>query len=104
MLRLVTAAETNPLFRTARELGAQTPDTPPWILEDYLAEGAITELDGMLKASGKTTLLMAMVAKIVDGLPFLDRPTSKTGVLILTEQNATSFRAALVRANLLERD
>ena len=98
------SAETKSLFRTAREVAAETPDTVPWVVEGYLAEGAITELDGKLKASGKTTLLMAMVAKLVEGEPFLDRATSQTGVVILTEQNPTSFRSALARAALLERD
>jgi hypothetical protein len=100
----LTTAETRSLFRTARQVAAEAPENPPWILDGFVAEGATTELDGKLKASGKTTLLMAMIARIIEGQRFLDRATTRTGVLILTEQNVTSFRAALARAGLLARD
>ena len=100
----LTTAETKSLFRTAHEIGAETPDQVPWIVEGVAAEGVITEADGKLKASGKTTFLLNMTAKVVEGDRFLDRDTTRTGVVILTEQNTTSFRAALARAGLLERD
>ena len=100
----LTTAESKSLFRTAREIGAETPDAVPWVVEGIAAEGAITEVDGKLKASGKTTLLLNMATKVLDGDRFLDRDSSRTGVVILTEQNPTSFRAALARAGLLERD
>jgi hypothetical protein len=38
------------------------------------------------------------------GRTFIDRATTQTSVVYLTEQSATSFRVALARAGLLERD
>lgn len=96
--------ERKKLFRTAREITAETPTTPSWILEGYLAEGTITELDGKLKASGKTTLIMAALAKIVDGQPFLGRATARTGAIVLSEQNSPSLSVALGRAGLADRE
>jgi hypothetical protein len=67
-------------------------------------EGAITELDGKLKSSGKTTWLMALMGKAVEGEPFMGRTTTKTGFVVLTEQNPTSLLAALRRGRLDQRD
>lgn len=92
------------LFRSAREITAQTPATPRWILAGYIAAGAITEPDGKLKASGKTTFMLAAIAKIVEGRPFLGRATIASGVILLTEQNSTSLAVALGRAGLSDRD
>jgi hypothetical protein len=92
------------LFRTARAMAAEAPAAPGWVVDGYVAQGAITELDGKLKSSGKTTWLMAMMAKTVEGEPFLGRPTRQTGFVVLSEQNATSFVAALRRARLDQRD
>jgi hypothetical protein len=96
--------ERKQLFRSARQIAEATTEEPTWRMPGYVADGVVTELDGKLKASGKTTLLMAMVGSVVEGRPFLGKPTVQTGVIILTEQNTTSFRAALARAGLLERD
>ena len=46
---------------------------------------------------------MAMSRKVLDGQPFMGKPTTKTPVVYLTEQNNPSFRAALARADLLDR-
>jgi hypothetical protein len=90
-------------WKTAREIGATTPPVVDWLAEPWVAAGAITELDGKLKASGKTTWTLAMCRAIVDGLPFMGRPTTRTGVVYLTEQPARSFREGLRRAGLLDR-
>lgn len=101
---LIGPAETKSLFLTAREIAESTPADPEWIARPYVARGVITEVAGKLKASGKTTWLLAMCRKVVDGLPFMGQPTARTGVVYLTEQAGTSFRAALARGDLLERD
>lgn len=96
--------ESSPLFITASEFAATTPATPEWVLWCYVALSAITEVAGKLKASGKTTWLLAMCRAVLDGQPFLGFQTVKTGVVYLTEQAGSSFRAALARADLLDRD
>jgi hypothetical protein len=67
-----------------------------------VAKGAITELDGKIKAGGKTTLVSHMVKSIVSGSPFMGEPTRRTKVLLLTEQSPTSFRKVLERAGLTD--
>jgi len=91
-------------WRTAREIGETTPATVPWVVMWFLVLGAVTELDGKIKAAGKTTFLMWMIRCILDGLPFLSQPTTKAKVVLLTEQGDSSLRVALARAGLLERD
>jgi AAA domain len=101
----VVAAERNQsLFITAREIGEQSAEHPEWIVPGYVAQGAITECDGKIKVSGKTTFALAMVSAVVNGKPFLGRETKKTSVVILTEQPQASFAAALRRAALHDRD
>ena len=90
-------------FRTAREIAATTADEVDFAAA-YLAFGAITELDGKPKAAGKTTFVLAMVRAILDGTPFLGRPTVAGPVVMLTEQPPASLGAALRRAGLAERD
>ena len=62
--------------------------------------GSISEVVGAIKTAGKTTFVMGMCRAIVDGEPFLDRPTRKMPVVYLTEERAASFSAALRRAKL----
>lgn len=91
-------------FRTGRELAAETPDTVEWIAAPWAARGAITEFDGKLKASGKTTLLTHLAHAVIHGTPFLGQPTTPSAVIYLTEQNKTTFREAQRRAGLLDAD
>ncbi|MGE3271203.1 MAG: AAA family ATPase [Chloroflexota bacterium] len=101
---LIGPAETIPLFVTAREFAAATPSEPEWIARPYVARGAITEVAGKLKASGKTTWLLGLCRQVLAGEPFMGFPTVATGAVYLTEQAGASFRAALARAGLLERE
>ncbi|QYJ14220.1 hypothetical protein Rxycam_00016 [Rubrobacter xylanophilus DSM 9941] len=91
-------------FRTAREISEETPSEPAWIVQGFLASGAITELDGKIKSAGKTTLVTHMLRAVLDGRSFLGRPTKKTAAVFLTEQQPASFRQALERAGLGDRD
>jgi len=93
-----------PAFRSARELAAELPEDVPWIVPGYLARGSMTEVDGRAKAAGKSTWLTHLVAAVLDGAPFLGRPTEQTGVVYLTEQPPTSLRALLGRTGLTDRD
>jgi AAA domain len=97
-------AERKIRFRTAREVAAATPAETQWIAYPYLANGAITEVDGKIKASGKTAWVSHMAAWVLEGAPFMGEPTTKTKMLFLTEQQPTSFRKVLERAELTMRE
>lgn len=90
-------------FYTAAQIAAMTPEVIDWAWHDYLAHGTILELVGPPKA-GKTTLVLGLLRALVDGDPFLDRPTAGGPVVVLTEQGPTSLRAVLVRTELAERE
>jgi hypothetical protein len=92
------------LFKTAREVAQETPVEVDWIARPWVARGAITELDGKIKAAGKTTFVSHKVSCIVDGKPFMGEPTTKTKVVWLTEQSPATFRKVLERADLTDRD
>lgn len=63
----------------------------------------MTEVDGRIKG-GKTTLVMAMVAAVLNERRFLGKPTTWAPVFFLTEQGPASFRETLRRGGLLDRD
>jgi len=91
-------------FRTARAVGEEVAEQVDWFVPGFIAAGAVTELVGKVKAAGKTTWVTHAVRAIASGTPFMDRATTQTGVVYLTEQSPTSFRVALARAGLLTRD
>ena len=95
----VVAAETI-RFRTAAEISREQPAVPQWIVPGFVAPGVVTELDGKLKAGGKTTFNAHMVKAILNELLFLSRPTRRTGVVWLTEERETSLHETLKRAHL----
>lgn len=90
-------------YRTPLEVASATKEQPDWLVRGYAALGAITEVDGKVKSSGKTTLLTHVVAAILDGHQFLGQPTMKTNVVYYTEQTEATYREALARAGLLGR-
>ena len=89
-------------FLSGEDLAKATTESVHWIVNGFVATGGITELGAKVKM-GKTTLAMALVRAVLDGLTFLGGPTSKTPVVYLTEQPPVSFREAMVRADLLGR-
>ena len=93
-------AERKIRFRTAREVAAATPAKTEWLAYPYLAKGVITEVDGKIKAGGKTTWISHVAACVLEGAPFMGEPTTRTKVLFLTEQQPASFRKVLERAGL----
>jgi hypothetical protein len=100
----VAPAERNDLpFRTAADLAEFGTPTVRWIAALIVAVGAITELAGKVKLSGKTIFVLALIRAVLDGEPFLGRSTMRTPVVLLTEQPPASFLEALRRADLLER-
>ncbi|MBI4464507.1 MAG: AAA family ATPase, partial [Acidobacteria bacterium] len=103
-LRDGVAAERKLPFRTAAQIAVETPASIECICRPWVAAGAITEVDGKIKAAGKTTWMLAMCRAVLDGLAFMGEPTTKGPVVYLTEQPPQSFRVALERAGLLGRD
>ena len=98
------AAERKLLFRSAREIASATPEVASFIAEPWLPEGGLLEIDGKIKSSGKTTFATHMCRAILDGLDFMGRPTRRSAIVYLSEQSPASFREALRRADLLDRD
>lgn len=75
--------------------------TQAWVVEDFVASGACTEIVGKVK-KGKSTLVYQLVNAVRQGEPFLGRKTLLSGAVILTEQMGTSLKETLKRAGLLE--
>jgi 5S rRNA maturation endonuclease (ribonuclease M5) len=92
------------LFVTARETCSEVAEEVHWIVEPFLAAGCLTDLAGPAKAAGKTTLALVMIRAVLDGEEFLGRRTARSPVVFLTEQSRGTFRPALSRAHLTERD
>jgi hypothetical protein len=90
-------------FRTAAELAAETPEEVTWVARPWVAAGAITLAVGKVKAAGKTTFFTHLVKAVLDGVPFMGASTTKGPVMYLTEQSSLTFKVALQRAGLLER-
>jgi hypothetical protein len=91
-------------FRTAADLARSAGGEVSWVVKGLLARQAITELDGRAKAAGKTTFAASLVRQVLNGVPFLGRPTQKSRVVYLTEQTGATFREVLRRAGLLDRE
>ncbi len=89
---------------TAEEFAGSTPDKVDWLCEPYVAVGAITSIDGKPKVSGKTTFVTHMCGSVLEGKPFMGYPTTKTKVIYLTEQTDATFKTALGRAGLVDRE
>jgi 5S rRNA maturation endonuclease (ribonuclease M5) len=91
-------------FYTPVELATMTQPKPDWVVGPGLvAVGAITEIDGKIKAAGKTTLMLGMVGAILEGASFLGQPTRQARVVYVTEQTRQTFMDALRRAGLADR-
>lgn len=101
---VLSTSEINFPFRTAREIGEAVPEVVDWLAHGYVARGAVTELDGKPKVSGKTTLMLALVEALVTGGTFLGHAVPRTKCLLLSEENARTLRPALDRAGLLDSD
>jgi hypothetical protein len=89
--------------RTAAAFNAECTERDDWIIKDFVAPGAYTEVIGVMK-EGKSTLVAAMLKALLEGDVFLERETRKTAILYITEQVGISFKATLQRAGLEDRD
>ncbi len=91
-------------FRTARQIAETTPATPNWIARPWVPAGGLTEVTGKIKVAGKTTWITNLCRSVLDGQDFQGEPTTASPIVYLTEQTTGSFREALRRADLLNRD
>jgi hypothetical protein len=98
------AAQSTFRFHSAREIAAATTEVAAFAAEPWLPEGGLLEIDGKIKSSGKTTFATHMCRAILDGRDFLGKPTRHSSVVYLSEQSPATFREALRRADLLDRD
>jgi len=87
---------------TASEFSDIAPEQPHWLCQGLWACNALSFLNAKIKA-GKTTLVMHMIASVLDGRDFAGLPTSKASVLYLTEQPKASFRRLLDDSGLSRR-
>lgn len=91
-------------FYTPAELASITLPKPDWIACPGLAAlGSITEIDGKIKAAGKTTLILYLCRAVLDGADFLGQPTRQARVVYVTEQSRQTFADALRRTRLDQR-
>tara|TARA_B100001123_G_scaffold434374_1_gene560827 strand:+ start:1584 stop:3443 length:1860 start_codon:yes stop_codon:yes gene_type:complete len=88
------------LFKTDQQLIAETSEQVEWIVPNYIAVGAITEIDGPMKTAGKTTFITSMCKAVTTGSEFLDQQTLQTPVVYLTEEHGQTFKEALTRARI----
>ena len=86
-------------FRSLDRLFEETSASTVWLAKPYVAEGAITGFVGKPK-SGKTTFVMNLVARVVNGKTFLEHQTTRTPVVYLTEERGVTFRQVVRRSGL----
>jgi hypothetical protein len=91
-------------FRSVADLASEVPPQIPWIAPPWVAIGSITGVHGKPKDSGKTTFMMHLARKVLEGATFMGIAATKTGVVYLSEERPTSLIQALQRANLTHRD
>ena len=85
--------------KSLREVVAEAEETPDFIVKDLLRKGELTDLSGLAKYSGKTTLVMHMLKAMRAGDLFLGEPTKEARTLYLTEQG-NNFKEAIENAAL----
>ena len=85
--------------KSLREVVAEAEETPDFIVKDLLKRGELTDLSGLAKYSGKTTLVMHALKAVRTADVFLGEPSRQARVLYLTEQG-NNFKEAIANAGL----
>jgi hypothetical protein len=88
-------------IKTVEEVIEEAGEEVPWVIEDLLARGAVTEFSGKAKDSGKTTFWCHAVAAGARGEDHAGFMTSPARYLYLTEQG-NNFALALRDSRLTE--
>lgn len=71
----------------------------PSIVNGMIYQGTAVQLMGQIKA-GKTTFILAMISRILNGRTFIGRQTTPTNVLYVTEQPRRTFESQVMEAGL----
>ncbi len=87
--------------RSVGEVVEEAGEEVPWIIEDILARGAVTDFFGPAKKGGKTTFWCHAIAAGAKGEPVAGFDTVPAKYLYLTEQG-TNFALSLSAAGLEE--
>lgn len=96
----MTSPTARPPFYTPAQMASLVDPEPNWIVEGYVAQEAITEIDGKVKAAGKTTFILLMLRAIFERQAFLGQRTDFTTAVYYTEQQKQPFYNAVTRAGL----
>jgi putative DNA primase/helicase len=75
-------------FRTLEDMAAESTQTVDWVAWPAAVTGALTDFIGRAKYAGKTRYIVEMSKAVLNGAPFLGRPTRKGPVVYLTEQGS----------------
>jgi hypothetical protein len=78
---------------------AEAEEAPDFVVKNLLKKGELTDLSGLAKYSGKTTLVMHALKAVRTGDLFLGEPTKEARILYLTEQG-NNFKEAIEKAAL----
>ena len=84
--------ETKAAFESASDPKVEL-EQVQWVARGLVAERSITLITGKPKVAGKSTFVAHLVAKVLDGLPFIGMLTVKTPVVVLTEERTSFVRA-----------
>jgi hypothetical protein len=87
--------------KTVEELLSEASEETPWIIENLLARGAVTDFSGKAKRSGKTTFWCHAIVASANGEEHAGFPTVPAKFLYLTEQG-NNFANALRDSGLSE--
>lgn len=100
--REAVVSELKGAFETAADPKNTTQEVQ-WIVRGFVAVGAITLVTGKPKLSGKSTTVGHMLARVLDGVPFIGLTTVKSPVVVLTEER-TTFTELLKRIGVIGRE
>ncbi|MGO8683645.1 MAG: AAA family ATPase [Thermoleophilia bacterium] len=87
-------------FLAAPDLAATEDVEIDWIVADYLAAGATTQLTGQPKA-GKSLFAMCLANAVASGREFMGRQTKQGTVVYLSEQTVATFKSSARATGLL---
>src|SRR5215204_6726445 len=87
--------------RTVEEVISEAGEKVPWVIENLLARGAVTEFSGLAKKGGKTTFWCYAIAAGAKGEDHAGFATETAKYLYLTEQGG-NFADALRDSGVTE--
>jgi hypothetical protein len=87
---------------TPTELTAIISDAVDFVAFPFAARGMVALLDGAPKAAGKTTLFLTAISACCRSGLFLNHATKQVEILLVTEENPRTIKAALQRADLCD--